>query len=200
MKKNGFTLAEVLITLGVIGIIAALTLPGLNASTGRKHVGPALSKAIHNLEAANRAIIQEESVRSLEQANNDYLSLLERKLAGEIDTISLNGQDERAFIGKDNISYMVRGNLTDAQGTTRQNQGGRYWTVVIDINGQKIPNLGGSDQFMVYVDNKGEVLSAGSADASFYIKGDKESVDCHTADPDLFCTGTVERDGWEAKY
>lgn len=29
MKKFGFTLAEVLITLGIIGVIAALTLPSL---------------------------------------------------------------------------------------------------------------------------------------------------------------------------
>lgn len=27
--KKGFTLAEVLITLGIIGVIAALTIPGL---------------------------------------------------------------------------------------------------------------------------------------------------------------------------
>ena len=27
MKKNGFTLAEVLITLGIIGVVAAITLP-----------------------------------------------------------------------------------------------------------------------------------------------------------------------------
>lgn len=26
--KNGFTLAEVLITLGIIGVVAAMTLPG----------------------------------------------------------------------------------------------------------------------------------------------------------------------------
>ena len=30
--KNGFTLAEVLITLGVIGIVAALTMPSLIAN------------------------------------------------------------------------------------------------------------------------------------------------------------------------
>ncbi len=29
-KKNAFTLAEVLITLGIIGIVAAMTMPTLN--------------------------------------------------------------------------------------------------------------------------------------------------------------------------
>ena len=29
MKKSGFTLAEVLITLGIIGVVAALTAPAL---------------------------------------------------------------------------------------------------------------------------------------------------------------------------
>ena len=29
MKKNAFTLAEVLITLGIIGVVAAMTLPTL---------------------------------------------------------------------------------------------------------------------------------------------------------------------------
>ena len=29
MKKNGFTLAEVLITLAIIGVVATLTLPAL---------------------------------------------------------------------------------------------------------------------------------------------------------------------------
>ncbi len=33
MKKNGFTLAEVLITLGIIGVVAAMTIPTLIANT-----------------------------------------------------------------------------------------------------------------------------------------------------------------------
>lgn len=37
MKKQGFTLAEVLITLGIIGVVAALTIPSL-VSKYRKHV------------------------------------------------------------------------------------------------------------------------------------------------------------------
>lgn len=32
MKKNGFTLAEILITIGILGIIAAVTLPAINGN------------------------------------------------------------------------------------------------------------------------------------------------------------------------
>ncbi len=34
--KNGFTLAEVLITLGIIGIVAAMTMPALIANYQKK--------------------------------------------------------------------------------------------------------------------------------------------------------------------
>ena len=33
MKKAGFTLAEVLITLGIIGVVSAITLPTLMSTT-----------------------------------------------------------------------------------------------------------------------------------------------------------------------
>ena len=35
-QKFGFTLAEVLIVIGIIGVVAALTLPNLNHATGDK--------------------------------------------------------------------------------------------------------------------------------------------------------------------
>ena len=44
MKKLGFTLAEVLITLGIIGVVAALTTPALVHNVGDAKIGPTLSK------------------------------------------------------------------------------------------------------------------------------------------------------------
>ena len=38
-KKTAFTLAEVLITLGIIGIVAAMTLPTLIASYNKQEAG-----------------------------------------------------------------------------------------------------------------------------------------------------------------
>ena len=40
MKKYGFTLAEVIVTLGVVGVIAALTLPIVSNSAAKSQVGP----------------------------------------------------------------------------------------------------------------------------------------------------------------
>ena len=59
MKKTGFTLAEVLITLAIIGVVATLTLPALMTNTQEQQAKTALKKGINTLtEAAqmNQAI------------------------------------------------------------------------------------------------------------------------------------------------
>ena len=65
MKKQGYTLAEVLITIAVIGIVAALTLPTLNMNITRHQAGPLLAKAINNLEHTNKMILQQFNARHL---------------------------------------------------------------------------------------------------------------------------------------
>ena len=52
MKKNGFTLAEVLITLAIIGVVATLTLPALMTNTGEQQAKTALKKGINTLTEA----------------------------------------------------------------------------------------------------------------------------------------------------
>ena len=49
MRKLGFTLAEVLITLGIIGVIATLTLPTLMSNTAEREYSTAIKKAISSL-------------------------------------------------------------------------------------------------------------------------------------------------------
>ena len=52
MKKSAFTLAETLIVMGIIGVVAALTLPNLNSSTGDKEKVAKVKKIYSNLEDA----------------------------------------------------------------------------------------------------------------------------------------------------
>ena len=52
LKQVAFTLAETLIVMGIIGVVAALTLPNLNSSTGEKEKVAKLQKIYSNLQDA----------------------------------------------------------------------------------------------------------------------------------------------------
>ena len=55
--KEGFTLAEVLITIGVIGIVSALTLPNVIQNTKKNEATAKLKKFI---SVINQALIRAE--------------------------------------------------------------------------------------------------------------------------------------------
>ncbi len=65
MVKKGFTLAEVLITLSIIGVVAAITLPTLMSNTTDAQIGPKLAKAVSMFQQANTALLNENSVDTL---------------------------------------------------------------------------------------------------------------------------------------
>lgn len=65
MKFKGFTLAEVLITMTIIGVVAALTTPALFHNAGTAQVGPKLAKIKSTIENANRQLMADEDVGSL---------------------------------------------------------------------------------------------------------------------------------------
>ena len=48
-KYKGFTLAEVLITLGIIGVVAAITIPTLIANTNSQKIRTQFKKTISTL-------------------------------------------------------------------------------------------------------------------------------------------------------
>lgn len=56
-SKKGFTLAEVLITLGIIGVVAALTMPSIIANYQKKVISVRLKKFVSTFsQAYNMAI------------------------------------------------------------------------------------------------------------------------------------------------
>ena len=65
MKKSGFTLAEVLITLGIIGVVAALTAPALVTSSRNEANAAKLAVVVSNLENAFTTAIAQEGVQDI---------------------------------------------------------------------------------------------------------------------------------------
>ena len=115
MKKNGFTLAEVLITLAIIGVVATLTLPALLTNTAEQQAKTALKKGINTLtEAAqmNQAV-----------AGFDYASLTVAGVgADNTETQSLYGLlSQRASVdytkSKKASDIKLSSNANDTYGT-----------------------------------------------------------------------------------
>lgn len=65
-KRFGFTLAEVLITLGIIGVVAAMTIPTLMNSTGQAEFKTGYKKIISTL---NQAITMNVALNSSDFSN-----------------------------------------------------------------------------------------------------------------------------------
>ena len=89
MKKTGFTLAEVLITLAIIGVVATLTLPALMTNTAEQQAKTALKKGINTLtEAAqmNQAIAGFDYASLTTEMNPDDPSPDEQSLYGLLAT------------------------------------------------------------------------------------------------------------------
>lgn len=115
MKKNGFTLAEVLITLAIIGVVATLTLPALMTNTQEQQAKSALKKGINTLtEAAqmNQAI-----------EGFDYSSLMVTSTTDQ-ETQSLYG----LLAKRTNVDYRKSGTGTQIsyQGSSTNSNGSNY--------------------------------------------------------------------------
>ena len=130
MKKNGFTLAEVLITLTIIGVIAALTLPSLNMRAQRSKVGPHLQKFINTMSNANEVILAENQSNTLRSAfpvanaaaraaaTNRYIADLEGQIRG---TRWLNNAGNLATVGTAVATNANRPTITNYGANGAQN-------------------------------------------------------------------------------
>lgn len=73
MKKfhSGFTLAEVLITLAIIGIVSAIILPSVMSNYQYKSIGVKLGKLVSTVEGSARAfVVNDDGFANAEGVNN----------------------------------------------------------------------------------------------------------------------------------
>lgn len=173
MKKTGFTLAEVLITLGIIGVIAALTLPSLQADTVAAQIGPKLAKAVSSFEQANMALLDDQNVDDLSDSNvltnaTTYRNALTDFMKASTDTYGnvASGNSDPVLIAKDGVVYLIEpinlaGRAAAQISTTpHRNYIGR---VDIDINGTNRPNAVGEDHFVFGLFGDGSLRPKGGS-------------------------------------
>lgn len=164
MKKFGFTLAEILITLSIIGVVAAITLPTLMTDTMGAQIGPKLAKAVSAFEQANEALLHNNSVDSITDSglfpDGGYTEELSNHLK-----ITPNAYDGSWSLSKDGIGYQVFKEITtggtpdiDSTLPAHKQRIGNLW---IDINGASKPNTWGEDRFAFSLWNDGSLRPKG---------------------------------------
>ena len=179
LKKAAFTLAEVLITLGIIGVVAAMTMPSLIQNYQEKATVTKLKKCYSLVSQAYVSILNDEGGSDTLQAGDD-LEMME-KFGKYLKYQKTCGRNKGCF---PNVTYKsVTGNgynkweddttdrsraiLTDGtlimfnKSVITENENYIYAQIYVDINGFKGPNQLGRDFFYFYI-NPEKIVPAGA--------------------------------------
>ena len=217
--RKGFTLAEVLITLSIIGVVAALTAPALTKNSGQAKIGPSLAKFVNTFETAGGLMMQEqsltrfvdadagESISSLpmeELANNMLMAPTTEAYnyyppnGGTATTIAAGS----AYVLKDGS---IMGVLPYATVTNLGDKGaykGTIADIIYDINGNAGKNRAGKDVFMFVLDNSGTLVPYGSNTYKYLYPSFKTACDADgsTLAAGLACTGAIADNSWKVDY
>jgi len=164
--KNGFTLAEVLITLGIIGVVAALTLPQLVANY-QKQV------TVNKLKVAYSILYQvvEESKKDNGDLSTWSLSLTNDEFANRYILPYLKGWSKydkyyrvSRFASTPNSGLTFNWGrklyaLSNGMVIFPNNDCGQILQIVVDINGNAKPNMMGKDVFIFSISKYKNILT-----------------------------------------
>ena len=194
LKKNAFTLAEILITLAIIGVVAALTIPALVQKYQERSVVSKLQKAYATLsqawqldvnplcgQGANNAMIILSKYMKISKfcmassaPNCAYLhARLDNYIAGNV-SVADDIDDEAykqdahsyAFLANGDAMaiYPYSADCSITWGTGKLSQN-ICFAVYYDINGRQKPNVWGKDYFIFLVGKNG-VVPIGTKDST----------------------------------
>lgn len=222
-RKFGFTLAEVLITLAIIGMVAALTIPTLVANYQKRQFVVQLQKTYATIANAAKMVMADEQVDNLNNTYlrepdeyDDYNEMYENSVGKFLKTYfkvvkTCNIDDSSCYAESyksqdDTIEGQFIGTYTDrycgvlSSGTvicmapfTEENP----ITFSIDVNGKTGPNIMGRDAFQFAMNYRGELAEqfpVGSADS--YRCGDDEQALTYS----IGCFTKIIQDGWKMDY
>ncbi len=183
LKSAAFTLAEVLITLGIIGVVAAMTMPSLVQNYQKKALETGLKKSYSVLSQAVQRMIEEDGEipsRASVASTNDNWMVFEKSLSQHLKIVkycsnSFNGMSDKCISG-DSFGSWFGSTYKSYNKKTLGTAG--WWfddgmyvladgsflfldvsvsndvLLNIDINGSKAPNALGHDVFLFAIDHE----------------------------------------------
>lgn len=200
-SHTAFTLAEVLITLGIIGVVAAMTLPAVinnsrnkQLEAGLKRSYSVISQALdqYQAETGERITVENQGTHTLKPILMKYLKtvqdcgfgtdnkacipnknyLPEEDKADAIGYRTYNGKTEINMAVFDDGQFVLNdGSLILIENVLNPDLNRLY--ISVDVNGyNKNPNRLGQDLFMFQIDSKGTLLPMGAKGTNYYNAAD----------------------------
>lgn len=219
--KKGFTLAEVLVTLGIIGVVSALTVPTLMQNYQKKSYVTQLHKVYNELSQAallyqterNAVNLKEAGLNSQAAASNfikNHFKIVQD--CGDDRTPCFPAEGEYKKLAGVAISswYTPRSHFVIASGSSigisyRPN-GDVLCEIFVDTNGSKGPNIVGRDLFPLFLYNNGLIddsnFEAATTAPMTKDQRDTNYATCANNDGGNWhgCFGKILNDNWEMTY
>ena len=175
-RKFGFTLAEVLITLGIIGVVAALTMPTLINNIQDKDLESRYNKAKNMLANGYKLMMAKEDMDSpndlflsacndwacISKYHNSYFKILKDTTNG----LSLDNLSEEYSIKNEDFNSKFK--WSDVEYAFVTNDGFIYglipfdddltFSIVTDVNNKNKPNTVKRDLYKFRFDNRGVLV------------------------------------------
>lgn len=215
-------MAEVLITLGIIGVVAAMTMPVLYANYQKEVVVTQLKKAYSTLQQAIVFSSQENGSVDTWNLNNingtrlweDYFEkYIQYSKVGSMPTIIAKGNYTRLngsgangdsmFSNYANRYVIINDGMILMFSSGHVNSNNAYMGV--DVNGLKRPNRLGKDVFYFVLSNKYGLQPYGGPGAPEWSAGrfnrdfikDNSYGACNKNSSGNYCTALIMYDGWK---
>ncbi len=225
-KKNSlaaFTLAEVLVTLGIIGVVSAMTVPTLMQNYQRQSYVTQLHKAYNELSQAllryetdRNALNLKEAGLTTQAAGNEFLRTyfkVVKDCGGSMtpcfasDYKKINGTALNIALINYPSVVLPSG---QAVGIHVGSSYGHMFAMLVDVNGAKGPNIQGRDLFEIFVYDTSTGIILDDADTSGSMAAPLSEARrnfefnnyCIAGSAGNFhgCFGKILNDNWEMTY
>ena len=211
--KKGFTLSELLIVLGIIGVIAVLTLPNIIKGTHKKTNTAVLQSTFSMIADSIEEAMAEQGIRdwtdrSFSDSDKAEVqdSLFLNRYLNVVKDCGTSSGDCFASSYKDISGSVLSGIFSDYNAFVKLKNGasvafsspgssdGRIM-VTIDVNGLDKPNIAGRDLFVLTFNTNGDISPMGIKEDDVTFEGCAKFENYGTS-----CFLYLQRKNWEFDY
>ena len=205
-KRIAFTLAEVLITLGIIGVVAALSMPSLINNHQKKQTEVKLKRFYSIMSQAIQRYFAEEEITAENYSVSEYYTF-QSEDAEKWYNNSIGKFINSIYKGnEDNINYKV--GLNDGSGFVINISGDKliYLFYCTELKYCKYNTMDGRNTFLFSISN-GKLMTGDSRFDNYTREellqeckfGNTDNVEVSTKGKRHACARLIQTDGWEIK-